>query len=67
MENKVIAKEYVEKNYIARERILDKVLDVEFTLQQHNVDWDDSIECEYEGLIEEYWERRILRKLLEDK
>ena len=67
MENKVIAKEYVDKNYIARERILDKVLDVEFTLQTHNVDWDDLAECEYEGLIKEYWERRILRELLEDK
>ena len=58
MENKVIVKEYVDKNYIKIEALIDMLRSIEFEMQQREVDMDDYDECYYEDIQDLYYERR---------
>lgn len=64
MENKVISKEYVDKNYISKDVLTDMLMSIEFELQQREVDMDDYDECYYEDVQDLYYERRLLKKIL---
>lgn len=64
MENKVIAKDYVDKNYIHKDVLIDMLRSIEFELQQRRVDMDDYEECYYEDVQDLYYERRLLKKIL---
>lgn len=58
MENKVIAKEYVEKNYVSKERIINKIKECNKIRQTTNDDDIYRAEVNYIDILEE---------LLEDK
>jgi len=64
MENKVIAKEYVEKNYIHKDILINMLSSIEFELQQREVDMDDYEECYYEDCQDLYYERKLLKRIL---
>ena len=62
--NKVISREYVEKNYIHKDVLIHMLNSIEFELQQREVDMNDYKECYYEDCQDLYYERKLLRKIL---